>query len=264
MRVGRDGSGGTPPAVASPRPQQRPPHVQSPLAAGGAPPPPSPHRKSARPQASGAGAGLGAASRSEDTRSYRTTLLARGSRASQLVSTSLRLQCVLALLVASFVEMLASIPYAGQTAVTATPVRDTSLGSVVFFSEPAKGNYALCVGVISTALALAYLALHTFAHPLLSKPFATLMGERLELSFETLAAWFLVLWWGIGAGVATFQGPHLATGNGYFSCWVALVASLRLMNDTMHNAPAEMLARRTGAIGPCDNACKCRISRHHT
>jgi hypothetical protein len=45
---------------------------------------------------------------------------------------------------------------------------------------------------------------------------------------ETIApfvSWFLVLWWGIGACVVTFNDPFSATSNGYFSSWLAFAFS---------------------------------------
>jgi len=71
------------------------------------------------------------------------------------------------------------------------------------------------------------------------------ISERIELTVENIIATFFALWWAIGAGVVTFQGPHLVCGNGYLASWVALLASLYLLNATFHGAPQELLARRT-------------------
>ena len=82
------------------------------------------------------------------------------------------------------------------------------------------------------------------------------LSERIELSVEGAFAAFLLVWWGIGAGVVTFMGPHNLAGNGYFACLVALAASLRLVNAAFYNAPAEYLRTRSGQNGGASAASK--------
>lgn len=37
---------------------------------------------------------------------------------------------------------------------------------------------------------------------------------------------FLVMWWGVGTAIATFEKPFLGTGNGYFAFWGATMISI--------------------------------------
>mmetsp|Transcript_14691 Transcript_14691/g.20568 ORF Transcript_14691/g.20568 Transcript_14691/m.20568 type:complete len:337 (-) Transcript_14691:232-1242(-) len=54
--------------------------------------------------------------------------------------------------------------------------------------------------------------------------------------------WFasvLFIWWAIGAGVMTYDGPFLTAGNGYFACWVAALASFYLMYFALFGEPED-------------------------
>ena len=56
--------------------------------------------------------------------------------------------------------------------------------------------------------------------------------------------------------MGTFIGPHKAPGNGYFGCFLAFAASLRLLNVTFDDAPRLYLAARTGPNGNASAASK--------
>ncbi|KAG2501422.1 hypothetical protein HYH03_001205 [Edaphochlamys debaryana] len=74
-------------------------------------------------------------------------------------------------------------------------------------------GYAVALGTISTFLALMHAILCSFK-PVLADKFGPFIST------------FLVLWWIPGAGVCTFRNPFLVPGNGYYACWIALLASL--------------------------------------
>lgn len=70
--------------------------------------------------------------------------------------------------------------------------------------------YALSVSVISLAACL-IIQTGEFVKPgLLEK-------------VEKPVSLFLFVWWAIGTGVITFQGPFFVAGNGYFSAWAGLI-----------------------------------------
>lgn len=55
-------------------------------------------------------------------------------------------------------------------------------------------------------------------------PFAYV--QVVPLIVHLAAAAFLTLWWGFGAGWATFKDPYPVTGNGYFSSWAAFTGAV--------------------------------------
>jgi hypothetical protein len=52
--------------------------------------------------------------------------------------------------------------------------------------------------------------------------------------FRNLAR-FLVIWWAVGALIVSFGGPFQTTGNGYFGSYLALVASIGVLQTSMEN-----------------------------
>jgi len=49
--------------------------------------------------------------------------------------------------------------------------------------------------------------------------------QALASSYGHFVAVFLLIWWGIGAGILTFNEPFLIVGNGYFGCWLGFAMS---------------------------------------
>lgn len=45
---------------------------------------------------------------------------------------------------------------------------------------------------------------------------------------------FLMVWWAAGFFVATFDSPYVHTGNGFFGCWVAILAAMSLFDSSWH------------------------------
>lgn len=73
--------------------------------------------------------------------------------------------------------------------------------------------YALAAGVVSVVLVLALI-------------FIPALQEN-----KKVLGWFFVVWWVAGAGVNTFAGIFQITGNGYFSSWLCLAASVMLLSE---------------------------------
>ncbi|PNW77184.1 hypothetical protein CHLRE_10g425850v5 [Chlamydomonas reinhardtii] len=89
--------------------------------------------------------------------------------------------------------------------------------------------WAVAVGAISTFFTFVHAIICTFKPSLAAK-------------IAPFLSTFLVLWWIPGAGIPTFKSPFVVVGNGYFSCWVAFLASLVFFQ---HNG----LALMSGASG---------------
>eukprot|EP00754_Rhynchopus_humris_P031913 Rhum_TRINITY_DN15366_c5_g1::Rhum_TRINITY_DN15366_c5_g1_i1::g.150124::m.150124 len=61
---------------------------------------------------------------------------------------------------------------------------------------------------------------------------------------EQILAVFLLIWWGAGAGVLTFERPFRAPGNGYFGAWAAFFGSVSIAADAI-----PQLQNVTSALG---------------
>lgn len=75
--------------------------------------------------------------------------------------------------------------------------------------------FALAAGVVSVVITL----LLIFVPPL--------------AAYIKVISAFLVLWWIAGAGVNTFKGPFQVTGNGFFSSWACVIASMFMLQPHM-------------------------------
>jgi len=103
--------------------------------------------------------------------------------------------------------------------------------------------------------------LATMQPALLTRPWK-FCGDRMEdvLNLETLFALFFLLWWVVGACILTYLGPFKVTSNGYFSCWAAFGASIRLFNATLNGAPADLLSRKSGHNGGAGEKSKAAVA----
>ena len=88
-------------------------------------------------------------------------------------------------------------------------------------------TYALIVGIISLLASLTLMILQQKNPDMLLKKLFDLPKIG-DVTIELFIADFLFVWWCIGAGIMTFQGPFTVTTNGYFATWAALAASAHL------------------------------------
>jgi len=187
---------------------------------------------------------------------YRARLLVGAARAKDRVkevsSTDIKFNCVVMILVGSLTQLFASIQYTGKDA---TIFMDPEIGRMVRESS-SLGDYAMSVGLISTFVSLGYMTLCILSPTTLSTPSKTLLGGKMVLNVQNAAAVLLGVWWTVGAGVGTFQGPHLVAGNGFFGNWLALAGTIRLINATFGNAPADLFARYSGPNGQASATSK--------
>jgi len=79
--------------------------------------------------------------------------------------------------------------------------------------------WAVSVGTLSLAVSILYILMAKFSKQILQ-------------SIEVWFALFLSTLWLLGVGVLTFDEPFAATGNGYFACWLAFIASAALLYTT--------------------------------
>jgi len=88
---------------------------------------------------------------------------------------------------------------------------------VVFFASLGPcGNdcsgshgFALSVGIVSAV----FLLILIFA------------DDKLPDKAKVIIAAFFVIWWTLAVFICTFISPFTTTGNGYFGCWIGLIAS---------------------------------------
>ena len=85
----------------------------------------------------------------------------------------------------------------------------------------ANNEWALACGIVSTVLTVVIFVVQHYKPESLMKVLFSLPKFG-EVTLEVLTAFFLFVWWCVGAGIITFQGPFGMTGNGYFACWAAL------------------------------------------
>jgi hypothetical protein len=72
--------------------------------------------------------------------------------------------------------------------------------------------YAVAVGTVSAIICVGYIFMRKFSPASLVR-------------FDIYIAFFLAIWWSLGAGILTFDAPYTQVGNGYFATWVGCIAA---------------------------------------
>eukprot|EP00192_Tetraselmis_astigmatica_P019010 CAMPEP_0117656556 /NCGR_PEP_ID=MMETSP0804-20121206/4868_1 /TAXON_ID=1074897 /ORGANISM="Tetraselmis astigmatica, Strain CCMP880" /LENGTH=255 /DNA_ID=CAMNT_0005462967 /DNA_START=150 /DNA_END=917 /DNA_ORIENTATION=+ len=97
--------------------------------------------------------------------------------------------------------------------------------AIEFFAAIGVCNaYHHCGGTYGWAISVGTISL------VFSSVLTFLMFKKSDL-YEKIAPYgsgFLCVWWVLGAGITTFQGPFITVGNGYFGAWGAFMASFLL------------------------------------
>jgi len=81
---------------------------------------------------------------------------------------------------------------------------------------PKNKGYGIAVAIISLLVSLGSLVLMSMKEK--GSPTWDLYGNKI--------LYFLLIWNSIGASILTFNGPYLATSNGYFACWALVFAAV--------------------------------------
>jgi len=76
----------------------------------------------------------------------------------------------------------------------------------------------------------------------LEKKLCTL--RRTPLNLQQFIAIFLLVWWGAGAGIGSFQGPYTKTSNGYFALWIGFGCSLAALGDCFEDVQRKITQGR--------------------
>jgi len=105
-------------------------------------------------------------------------------------------------------------------------------------------RYAVAVGSVGLVFSLGALLLLKLKPEPMSKELFKVKDTAVTL--QQLIALFMVLWWGVGAGVCTFIDPFTATTNGYFGVWGGFLASLLALADC-YDAVREQVQKNMSA-----------------
>jgi hypothetical protein len=104
-------------------------------------------------------------------------------------ASDMTMQLMLIMLIASLILFLASLDYANST----------------------QGKWGVICGLLTAGLTVIYYYLQS--------------QHRLSLAGRKGMSALLLLLWGFGVGVLTFDFPFRITGNGFFACWTGAIAS---------------------------------------
>ena len=73
-------------------------------------------------------------------------------------------------------------------------------------------------------------------------------AEKCSAAIRRAAALLLLALWVVAAGVLTFRGPFVATGNGYFAVWIGFACSIAASSVRSLVAPSSM--KKPSAVSP--------------
>jgi hypothetical protein len=138
------------------------------------------------------------------------------------VIASMASQCIPVILCASLALMIQASQNCGdineggnfyvQGGGIYAPYRGGTSGSPCARAWDGMLAYGVAVGALSVVVCVVCLLMNKF------KP-----GSLVAV--EVYIAFFLALWWSLGAGILTFDAPYTNVSNGYFACWVGAISS---------------------------------------
>jgi len=132
--------------------------------------------------------------------------------------------------------------------VTAAASRVVDLTSWVGITADRFTSYAVAVGAGGIIFPLIFLLMIKLCRKPFEKELVSVKEEPVTL--QKICAIFLVLWWGCGAGIGTFERPFSVPGNGYFALWAGFLFSLMALGDVMESVKSHMSTQKESADGP--------------
>jgi len=144
------------------------------------------------------------------------------------------LQALIGLLIASLVEMIQA-------------------AKVCSDEEKCEGSeaFAVALGTISSLLCFGII----IANRCVKRSRKSFVyNKKIDENLLPYVSIFLTIWWVIGVVMCTFDAPFEATGNGYFACWMALLASLYFCQITISKFGAIILKCKNDVGNPQQRA----------
>jgi len=143
-------------------------------------------------------------------------------------------QALLGLLLASLVEMIQAIKVCSDA--------DECEGTEAFAVALGTVSSLCCFGIIVANRCIKR-SRKSFVY-----------SKKIDENLLPYVSIFLTIWWVVGVVICTFDEPFEATGNGYFACWFALLASLYFCQITISKFGAIIMKCKNDVGNPQQRA----------
>jgi len=143
-------------------------------------------------------------------------------------------QALLGLLIASLVEMIQAVKVCSDADECEGP-----------------GAFAVALGTISSLCCFGII----IANRCIKRSRKSFVySKKIDENLLPYVSIFLTMWWVVGVVICTFDEPFEKTGNGYFACWMALMASLYFCQITISKFGAIIMKCKNDVGNPQQRA----------